>query len=418
MTNYLEDSKVINELISTRATRIHLFKTLEYKKQGAILLKLNTRIQKEIIKNLNDDEILQLLNPLDPDKATDVLQLLNNKKATKLTEKLNEKTKEKVEFLLKFNPKAAAGLMNLNYIIIGKNTPTKDIINDLIGYEEKNNKFPSILIVENGKLIGELPGSALAIHKSDLITEKRIRKIPTIKFDSEIHKVIRSFVKNPRSKVVVLDRDGSILGIIDSRDILGLVDKHATRDLYGFAGVDKEESALDSVFTKVKFRYKWLIINLGTAFLAASVVGLFENTIAQITLLAIYMPLVAGMGGNAGTQALAVAIRGLVMKEVSLKNSKALILNEMGAGAINGIINGLIVGIIATMLSKNPLFGLVIGVAMVINLITAGFFGAIVPLIMKALKKDPASSATIFITTATDVVGFFIFLGLASIILL
>ena len=184
----------------------------------------------------------------------------------------------------------------------------------------------------------------------------------------------------------MLDHDESVLGIIHSRDIIGLLDKHAMRDLYGFAGVDKEESALDSMFTKVRYRYKWLIINLGTAFLAAAVVGLFEPTIAQVTLLAVYMPIVAGMGGNAGTQTLAVAIRGLVMKEVSLKTSRGLILNEMGAGAVNGLINGVIVALIATVFNKSPIFGLVIGIAMIINLITAGFFGAIVPLIMKTLN--------------------------------
>jgi len=418
MATELNTNKLINELNSVKATRLHLFRSLEPKRQGFILLKLNVRVQKEILRNLSDEEILALLNPLDPDKATDVLQLLDNSQAKKLTESLNENDRQKVEFLLKFNPKAAAGLMNLNYILIEKQTPFKEIVEELTDYEKKTGKFPSMLIIEDGKLLGELPGSALAIYKDNSIKEKYLRKIPTIKFDSEIHRVIRSFVRNPRSKVAVLDRDESILGIIHSRDILSLLDKHAMRDLFGFAGVDREESALDSVFTKVKYRYKWLIINLGTAFMAAAVVGLFESTIAQVTLLAVYMPIVAGMGGNAGTQTLAVAIRGLVLKEVSLKTSKGLILSEMGAGAVNGLINGIIVALIATVFNRSPLFGLVIGVAMIINLVTAGLFGAVVPLIMKALKKDPASSATIFITTATDVIGFFVFLGLASLILL
>ena len=418
MANSINTSRLINELNTNRTTRVHLFKTIEIKEQGFMLLKLNTRIQKDILKNLNDEDILSLLNPLDPDKATDILQLLDEKRAANLTEKLNENVKEKVEFLLKFNPKAAAGLMNVNYILIEKTTPYKEIINELIKYEEKTGKFPVILITEDGKLLGELPGSVLAIHKDESIKPKYFRKIPSIKFDSEIHKVVRSFVKNPKSTVAVLDEDDSILGVIHSRDILSILDKHSMRDLFGFAGVDREESALDSVFTKVKYRYKWLILNLGTAFLAASVVGFFESTIAQVTLLAVYMPIVAGMGGNAGTQTLAVAIRGLVLKEVSLKTGGRLVLNEMGAGAINGLINGAIVAFIAVVFNKSPLFGVVIGTAMIINLITAGFFGAIVPLIMKTLKKDPASSATIFITTATDVIGFFVFLSLATILLL
>lgn len=418
MSSPINESKIINELNSVRATRIHLFKSLEPKKQGFILLKLNHKVQKEILRNLESDEILAFLNPLDPDKATDILQLLETKRSEQLTESLNENVKEKVEFLLKFNPKAAAGIMNINYILIEKSTDFKEIINELVEYEKRAGKFPAILVIEDGKLLGELPGSVLVIHKEGSIKEKYLRKVPTIKFDSAVQKVIRSFIRHPKNKVAVLDEDGSILGIIHSRDLLGLLDKQSMSDLFGFAGVHREESALDSVFMKVKFRYKWLILNLGTAFLAASVVGLFENTIAQVTLLAVYMPIVAGMGGNAGTQTLAVAIRGLVLKEVSLKTSKRLILNEMGAGAVNGIINGAIVATIAVIFNKSPLFGVVIGTAMIINLITAGFFGAIVPMIMKALKKDPASSATIFITTATDIIGFFVFLGLATILLL
>jgi len=160
-----------------------------------------------------------------------------------------------------------------------------------------------------------------------------------------------------------------------------------------------------------------LIINLATAFLAASVVSLFQETISAFVLLAVYMPIVAGMGGNAGTQTLAVVVRGLALKEIELKTAKRVIINEIIAGGINGIINGILVAAVAILWNKNPMFGLVIGLAMVINLIIAGFFGAIVPLIMKQLGKDPASSATIFITTATDVFGFLSFLGLATILL-
>ena len=139
--------------------------------------------------------------------------------------------------------------------------------------------------------------------------------------------------------------------------------------------------------------------------------------ISAFVLLAVYMPIVAGMGGNAGTQTLAVVVRGLALKEIGSKKAKKIIINEVIAGAINGTINGVIVAVVAILFNKNPLFGLIVGIAMVINLIVAGFFGTIIPLIMKKLKKDPASSATIFITTATDVFGFFVFLGLASILL-
>jgi len=413
----LSDRKIINEIHSSSSTRLYFFKSIDRARQGYILLRLSTRIQKDILDKLSDDDVINLLNPLDPDKAADILQVLKEPRAKRITEALSEEIKEKVQFLLKFNPKAAAGLMNLNYIIFTKETKIDKILDEIIDYEQKTSKFPTILIIENNKLIGELPGSRLALYKSNEIQDRHIRKIPAIRYNSEVKRVINSFIRHPHNKIVVMDDDDSVLGIIHSSDILKLMDKHAMRDLYGFAGVDTEESALDSAITKVRFRYKWLILNLGTAFLAASVVGLFEGTISKFTLLAVYMPIVAGMGGNAGTQSLAVAVRGLVLKEVSLKTGQRLILNEMFGGAINGFINGVIVALIAIFINRSPLLGVILAVAMVTNLIVAGFFGAFVPMFMKAIGKDPASSATIFITTATDVIGFFVFLGLASLIL-
>ena len=417
MANPVSNRRLINEITASRSTRLYLFRGIEPSNQGYILLKLSTRIQKDLLKKSTDEEILNFLNPLDPDKATDLIQLMDKHRAAKITERLNENVKEKVEFLLKFNPKAAAGLMNLNYIIVPRDTKLTDIIAQVGEYENKNGKFPSILVVEDGKLVGELLGSTLVLHKENHLDDKYIKRVPSIRYDSEVGKVVNSFVKHPNNNVVVLDKDESILGVIHSSEVLKLIDRHAMRDLYGFAGVDKEESTLDSAMTKVRYRYKWLIINLGTAFMAASVVGVFSDTISRLTLLAVYMPIVAGMGGNAGTQALAVAVRGLVLKEVGLKTGKKLIINEMIAGAVNGVINGVIVAAVPIIFNHSPLLGLITGIAMVVNLITAGFFGALVPMVMKSLGKDPASSATIFITTATDVIGFFAFLGLASIML-
>ncbi|MEX2028405.1 MAG: magnesium transporter [Candidatus Curtissbacteria bacterium] len=417
MANSSTNPKIIEELTSSPKTRLDTFRKMETLEQGYILYKLPSRVQKDLLNKLDEGEILNLLNPLDPNKATDLLRVLDKSLSKSITEKLNDSVKEKVEFLLKFNPNAAAALMSLDYIIFEKNAKMEEVIGEIEKYENKIDKFPAIFVIDNGKFTGEVPATSLIFHKGKILSEKYIKKIPTVKYDVDSRVVINSFVKNPHNKIVVLDEDESILGVIHSDDILKLIDKHATRDLYGFAGVEKEEDVLDSALTKVKYRYKWLILNLGTAFLAASVVGLFETTISKFTLLAVYMPIVAGMGGNAGTQALAVAVRGLVLKEVQLKTSAKLILNEMEAGAINGVINGIIVAAIAIAFNHSPALGFVIGIAMVVNLIVAGFFGALVPMIMKTLGKDPASSATIFITTATDVIGFFVFLGLASIVL-
>jgi magnesium transporter len=417
MATFEPDEKIVKQISSLPKVRMTLFRDIDPAQQGFVLLKLTKRIRHNIVEDLDNKELIDLLNHLDPDKATDIIQELKPHRAKKITSKLNYEVKEKVEILLSFNPKTAAGLMNLDYVVVQPSEHFADVSNDLIEHEKRTGKFPSILVLEDGKLSGELPGHELAVRSGREKIEKYVKKIPTIKYDSDEHKVVNSFIKNPHNKVAVLDEDDSVLGIIHSDDLLALIDKRTANDLYGFAGVSKEEDALDGVGTKVRYRYLWLMINLGTAFLAASVVGLFEGTIQKLTLLAVYMPIVAGMGGNAATQTLAVAVRGLVLKEIDLKHGLSFAARELGAGIINGLINGTIVALVAILINKNPMLGLVLFLAMIGNLIIASIAGAIIPLIMKSLGKDPATSATIFITTCTDVGGFFIFLGLATIML-
>lgn len=207
---------------------------------------------------------------------------------------------------------------------------------------------------------------------------------------------------------LVEDRDGEQL-----RPFVRRPDPDEVADVLGLA----TESVLDGPLSKVRHRYEWLIINLRAAFLAAGAVGFFEDTIAAFTLLAVYVPVVAGMGGNAGTQSMAVTERGIAFGQISLSTGGRAVFNEIVAGAANGLITGVLVAIIASVFNRSPLLGLVLGVSMVLNLVIAGFFGTAIPLVLDRVGKDPATSATIFITTATDVLGFFIFLGLAQAVL-
>ena len=410
-------NNLVYEILSSPKNRISIFREIPVNKQGFILLSLSTRLQKEIISKLSDKELVELLDYLDPDEATDLLRNTETKRRKKVLKKLGKEIREKVEFLLKFDPRTAASFMSLDYIEVDKNTTFEQLSKVIQKHEKRTGKFPTILVIQDGFLVGELPPHILAIAKRKEKIKKHVKKIPSIRYYEDAREIVTVFKKHPHNKIVVLNKDNSILGIIYSDDILKLIERQSANNLREFAGVSEEEDVLDSALTKVKNRYKWLIINLATAFLAASVVGLFQETISAFVLLAVYMPIVAGMGGNAGTQTLAVIVRGLALKEIELKTGKRVIFNEILAGGINGIINGILVAAVAILWNKSPMLGLVIGLAMIINLIIAGFFGTIIPLIMKRLGKDPASSATIFITTATDVFGFFTFLGLATIIL-
>lgn len=411
------DPEIIEGIKNSRHSKLDVFRDVDEPIKGFVLLALPKQTRHQIMQGLHNHELVTILNTLDPDKATDLLQELSKRRSKHITMQLDTDVKEKVELLLSFNPKTAAGLMNLDYIVATPGMHFEDLSKDIEIHEKRTGKFPSILVVDNGKLIGELPGHVLALHKGKEKIDDHIKRVPHIRYDNDEHKVVDSFLKHPHDKVVVLDENEAIIGVIHSDDLLNLLDKRRANDLYGLAGVNKEENSQDGMFTKVRFRWMWLIINLGTAFLAASIVGMFEDTISKLTLLAVYMPIVAGMGGNAATQTLAVTVRGIVMHEITLRKSLPYVAREVGAGVINGAINGVLVAGVAVFINKNPMLGLVLAIAMICNLFIAALAGAIIPLIMKSLGKDPATSATIFITTCTDVGGFFVFLGLAQLIL-
>ena len=394
-----------------------VFRTIPVQEQGSILLESTRRIQQKLITELPVVEIVNLIRFLDPDVSTKLLYHASNAKKKKVIEELSGDLKDKVEFLLKFHPDTAAGMMSLDYIQIDRDASIHNVVEAIRQHEKMTGRFPAILVIRAGRLEGEIQGHTLALHRADEPIATLLKKVPSIQFDADQADVEKIFEKHPHSKIVVLDGNGSILGIIFADDVLRVINKRQQKELYNFTGVREEEDVTNSALSKVHYRYKWLIVNLATAFLAASVVGLFDETISKYVLLAVYMPIVAGMGGNAGTQSMAVTVRGLALRKVDLSNGIRLIGNESWAGAINGLINGLIVAAVAILWNHNPMLGVVLGVAMVVNLIIAGFFGSMIPLIMQKLGKDPATSATIFITTATDVFGFLVFLSLAKALL-
>jgi magnesium transporter len=361
--------------------------------------------------------VVLLLEQMDPDRATDFLRLLEPRRRQKTLDRLSEGLKEAAITLLKFDPETAAGLMNVDYIQADVEDTIGEVARKFRQHETRTGRLPVILATYNERLVGALPVHELAFARSSEHIDPLVKRIPSI-YQSASHDEVKAlFRSHPHNKIAVLDDKGNVVGIIFSDDVLRLMQEQKAASLYGFAGVDAEENVNDPTKSKVKARYKWLIINLATAFLAAFTVGLFEHTITKYVLLAVYMPIVAGMGGNAATQTLAVLVRGIALRQISLNTAYRALKSELGAGLTNGLINGFLVALVVLVKDHDPLIALVLALAMVINLLVAALFGTLVPLIMSKLRKDPAASATIFITTATDVLGFLAFLGLATIIL-
>jgi magnesium transporter len=410
-------SALINEISFHPERRVELFLGMDEEERSELLLMLTPHIKQDLLHRLPEADLITLLESVDPDDATDLLQLLSAHKRDKIVEKLSLVLKDTVSELLQFDPQTAAGLMNVDYILVEVNDDVAAVAKKFKLHEKRTGRQPLILAMKEEKLVGFMPGHELGFNRLSDKVGKNIKKILTIRDKASHNDVVEMFRAHPHNKVAVIDENHNVVGIIYSDDVLRLMHEQEAASLYDFAGVSAEENVTDPTKQKVKFRYKWLIINLGTAFLAASVVGLFENTIKQNVLLAVYMPIVAGMGGNAATQTLAVVVRGIALRQIDLKTASRTLKNELGAGFINGIINGFIVAFVVIAKDHNPAVALVLALAMVINLIVAAFFGTLVPLIMSKLRKDPAASATIFITTATDVLGFLAFLGLATIIL-
>ncbi len=268
------------EILLNRTKRVSLFRDLPPNSRGFVLLGLPNAIQRELMKKLNNKEIVQLGDYLDPDEVTDLLQRIPKKRRRRLLKKLGRDIKKKVEFLLKFDSRTAAGLMSLDYIEIRKNKTFEDLSKIIRKHEKRTGKIPTILVVEEGFLVGELPFYTLAISKRNEKINKYIAKVPSVKYDMDENGVISLFKKNPHNKIIVLDSDYSILGVIYSDDILKFIENQSANNLRDFAGISDEEDVLDSAFIKVKNRYKWLIVNLGTAFFAAMIVSLFKETIS------------------------------------------------------------------------------------------------------------------------------------------
>ncbi|MBR9693012.1 magnesium transporter [Candidatus Woesearchaeota archaeon] len=412
-----EIRSILSQMPTGTRSRVRFFKALPQNKRGPVLLGMSESQQTSTLLHLHNTEIIGILHYLDPDEATDILHNVSHHRRASILEQLGGDIRSKVEFLLKFNPKSAAGMMSLDYIQVEIKATFKDVSKIIQRHEKRTGKFPSVLVVQEGFLVGELPGHYLILRKGGDKISEHIRKVPHVRFDANQKQVIRIFKDHPHDKIVVLDDESSILGIIYSDDILRLMENQEANTLADFAGVSQEEDILDNAFAKVRNRYKWLIINLATSFIAAFIVAMFVETLTEFVLLAAYMPIVAAMGGSAGTQTLAVVVRGMALHEVKPETARRIIFAEMTAGAMNGLIIGAIVAVVAILWNKSPWLGAVLGVAMFFNLLFAAVFGATIPQIMKKLGKDPATSATIFITTCTDICGFFVFLYLASIVL-
>ena len=363
--------------------------------------------QAQIISEMSSDELVDLLGTLDEDEQNEIITNMNTEEV------------EEVKALLSYDPESAGGIMATEFISIKETDTVNETINYLRTMAPDSETPYYIYVVDDLDVLkGVVPLRQIIVSTPDtLIKDIMIENIISAPVDMDQEEVSHIFEKYGFMAIPVVDHNGEILGIITVDDVMEIMKEEYTEDMFRLAGLDEEEKVAGTVIGAIKSRLPWLLVNLVTATLAAKTVSLFENTIAQIVGLATFMPMVAGMGGNAGSQTLTLIIRGIAIGEINYENQDDILKKEIAIGIINGLCIGLVVGVLGYFWVGSLAFGFVIGTAMLLNLIVATISGYLVPVLLKKVGIDPALASAVFVTTVTDVLGFFFFLGLATVML-
>jgi magnesium transporter len=399
--------------------RMRLFRSFSVPQQSAAFVELSPYIQHSILKDLSAEEITDMLDNMDMRHAEQVLaRIPSHTLRRRIVKQLKGEVREKTDFFLRFHPQASLSLVNFNYLFLPHTLTIGEAATIIDEHYDETGKYPEILVYERGELLGEVPFASLVRERNTNQLGKYVQPIPTISYQAEIPRVIEAITAARSKKIAILDSDHSVLGLIYSDAVRPLFGSLTGTSLYDFAGVTETEQPFDSVRKKVLSRYRWLILNLATCFLAGSVVLVFQDTIDTITILSVYIPIIAGMGGNAAAQSFAIMVRGLTLGIITLKTAWPAIKREVAAGFVNGVIIGTIVAFISSIWNKSLMLGVSVGIALVCAHMLAPLAGSLVPLLMKKFGKDPASTSSIFITTFTDVGGLLLLLGLATLILI
>jgi magnesium transporter len=393
---------------------------------GEIVLELPEHYLKEIIENIPSVKLSEAIEELESDDATDLIQdieEIDEGKAQEILSAIDIEDQEDIKKLKRYDEQEAGAYMQTELFKANYDEKVEDSIKRLreLKLQGELENIHQLFIV------GSLDRLFFSIDLEDLITfdfnkiyRETIReneekyKPRYVRDDDNISEVVKLFEEYDLTVVPVVDYHGKLLGRITSDDIYDIIQERATEQIYKLAGVDDDAEHEDGMVEAGKSRLSWLFVNLFTAIIASSVIGLFDKVINMYVALAVLMPIVASMGGNAGTQTLTIMVRQLALGKIDYSNAKNAIQKEMILSIINGLFFAVVIGLIAYFWFQQPKIGFIIAVSMLINLLCAGFFGAMIPLLLKRLGIDPAVGSSVFLTTVTDVVGFLSFLGLAT----
>ncbi|TGP18109.1 magnesium transporter [Mesorhizobium sp. M1D.F.Ca.ET.184.01.1.1] len=379
------------------------------------LTEVDEAIRLDIVDNLPNEQIAQAVQELDSDDAVYILEDLDQEDQDEILSQLPFTERIRLRRALDYPEETAGRRMQTEFVAV----PPFWTIGQTIDYmrEDKNlpDRFSQIFVIDPSfKLVG-------AIDLDQILRTKRAVKVEEVMHETkhaipatmDQEEAAREFEQYDLLSAAVVDENDRLVGVLTIDDVVDVIQQEAEEDLLRMGGVGDEELS-DTVLATSRSRVPWLLVNLVTAFLAASVIGLFDRTIEHIVALAVLMPIVAGMGGNAGSQTMTVTVRALATKDLDIYNAARIIRREVGVGFINGIVFAVLIGMVAGIWFHDRNLGGIIAAAMIINMFAAALAGILIPLLLDRFKIDPAVASAVFVTTVTDCVGFFAFLGLAT----
>ncbi len=395
--------------------RENLIKLNNFKIDPEVFVEVNESVQSEIINYLSIDSIVYILKNLESDDSIKILENIDEIKKNEILSSLPPKDRFVLLESLSYPEDSAARIMQREFTAIPSNWSVGQTIDYLRENKDLPDEFLEIFIVDNEfKPIGTVPSSkvlrtAREAKMISIMNESQLL-IPVDMDREEVGYLFENYNLNSAS---VVDKSNKLVGMITSDDVLTVLKEEAEEDVLRLAGVGDEEIT-DGVFKKTKRRFTWLLLNLFTAIIASIVIGFFQEDIEKVVALAVLMPIVASMGGNAGMQTLAVTIRTIATNELTKHNFSQNILKEFSIGILNGIIFAIISAAVVQFWFKDTTLSLIISISMVLNMIVAGLFGILVPVSLKKMNIDPAIASSVFVTTITDVIGFLSFLGIGA----
>lgn len=424
LTEYLEEVHNVDiaesfEEIESDEELLRVFNLLSDENKAEILEEADEDLQKRILYLIPEDEVLEIFSYMSPDDIADILGYIGFTKSKSLLNQMKRSEANKLRELLGYSGDSAGGIMTTQYIAFKKNLNIKEVMEKIKLIAPRTEYIETIFVLDlDGTVIGEADlRDILIADENTLLEDITNENILSVRPNDDQEEVARLVSRYGLKVVPVINKRKNLLGIITIDDVVDVIQEENTEDILKLAGAGDDESLSTNLSESMKKRLPWLLINLVTAFLASFTVGLFSKTIDTVVALAVAMPIVSGMGGNAGTQSLAVTIRSIALGEYYEDENFEVSIRYVFLGFLNGIVLGIICGIIIYFMFGNKYLSLIIFLSMIGNCIIASLVGYLIPIGLKAIKVDPAMASAVLLTTITDVCGFFLFLGLATIYL-